>query len=378
MHPFNRPRLVLYSAIIIGLLFLTMMTSELSKVKAIPIRDSDVVTIQGQVIDTVTGQPIEDATVTVWEVTMTRRTTYTTLKEVTKTTNNGYYSISVEDEILCRVYAYYDDPASPGYDYLPKLSTLNLKKGEEVNLLFDLMPAASIILEGALLFVDSPRPPETVGFLVSPEEKLPGTGGNIFTYGTIPEAHNQFIDENASLIIVPANTSFHIKIEASTPTYHMFIMNNLIFPSLSKGEAIRVRVAQYSLPYNLNLTRDSIRLAETHLNETEQMGFYVRAERRDLGEIMILVENVAEKLIGGFYEETYTQMGQRRKAIVLRLIFSRFASDLLFFSIINISGCHIIQRFVIALVVVVVDEIGNRFSQLRGAVVMLQLDDILQ
>jgi ABC-type lipoprotein release transport system permease subunit len=284
------------------------MTSEFSMVKAIPSRESDVATIWGQVIDAVTGQPIEDATVTIWEVTMSRRQTYTTLKEVTKTTTNGHYSISVEDEFLCRVYAYYDNPTSPGYDYLPKLSTLNLKKGEEVNLLFDLVPAASIILEGALLFVDSPHPPETVSFSVSPEEKLPGTGGNILTYGTVPEALNHLIDENSSLIIVPANTVFNIKIEASTLVYHMFIVHNLTFTSLNKGEAIRIRVEQYSLPYNLNLTRESIRLAEIHIHETEQTGFYVQAERRDLEKIKILVDSVAEKLIGGFYKESYTDL----------------------------------------------------------------------
>ena len=232
------------------------------------------------------------------------------VKEVAKTAANGSYSIIMEGGFNCKVYAYYDNQSSPGYDYLPKLQTFNLEKDKEVDLDFKLIPAASVILEGEVLFVDSSKPPEPCTFTVLLEEELPEIEGSILNYGPSASAQNSLIGMNSSHIVVPANTSFKISVTASTKISYSFFVNDSQFSGLGKGEGVRVKVGLYSLPISLELTRDAMQISETRVAEAEGKAFYILAETRDLARASALVEEAEAMFDKGFYEESYADLRQ--------------------------------------------------------------------
>ena len=316
MNLSNRYRPFIWFTSFAVIILLTLATSEIQKTYALQVKDVDTSLISGKILDAVTGQPIIDATIAIWETKVSRRGQSITLQGITHTDVNGSYKIFVPGNTSYRIYAYYDDPNSSGYDYLPQFSTFTLEKEEKTNIEFKLIPAASIIFQGDILLVDSSRSPEQWGFTIVPKKELLEIRGLILTYGMVPESHNYFLNITSDHVIVPANTTFQIQIKASSHEYHSFDLDDSQFFYLDKGEEVQVNVDDYVLLYNINLTKDFLQLAEIQINETEQMGFYVMSEKRDLIKAHGLIENAEQHLIGGFYDESYADIREAYTKIV--------------------------------------------------------------
>ena len=99
------------------LLYLCILTLTLNYGLAQPI---NLATIEGHVIEDLTGDPIKNATVTVW-------TEQGILQSTTETDSNGYFKIEIEGDLQCRVYAYYDDQNTNGFDYVPAFQSFYLR-----------------------------------------------------------------------------------------------------------------------------------------------------------------------------------------------------------------------------------------------------------
>jgi ABC-type lipoprotein release transport system permease subunit len=312
----TRPRSYIWFTSLILIILLTVATSELQKAYTLQVKDVDTSLISGKVVDAVTGEPVVGTTIAIWETKVSRRESSITLQGITQTWSNGSYEIVVPGSTSYRIYAYYDDPNSPGYDYLPQFSTFTLEKGENVNIDFEIIPAASIIFQGDIRIVDTSRPPEKWGFTIVPTEELHKIKGLVLTYGLIPDSHNQFLNITSNHVIVPANTTFQIQIRASSQKYHSISVDDSQFFYLDKGDKIQVTVDEYVLLYNLNLTQDFLKTAENAVNETEQIGFYLLSEKRDLIKAQKLIENAEQQLIGEYYVESYADLREAYTTIM--------------------------------------------------------------
>ena len=302
-----RLKFFITSTLLIVLLALVVFDYQ---VDAMQVESSNSSVIWGEVLDVVTGQPIENATIAVWEIRVTRerwRTkTVTTLKEVTQTGSTGSYELFLDSDDSYRVYAYYDDPHSPGYDYVPQFQSVAIEAEDIINLNFTLFPAASILVEGDLLFVDSSQPTEAFSFTVVTAEQLPENKNWIQTYGTTQMSHSHFLNVNPMHVIIPTNTS--IKIKVVTDATRTFVIDDPQFSHVEKGEEVLLNATKYTLPLNINLTKAVLQQTEGHVNETEQLGFYVTAERRDLEQASILLESADLKFVEGYYEACYADL----------------------------------------------------------------------
>jgi len=272
-------------------------------------------TIEGCVIDTETDQPLQNATVMTWQIS---RTSYgykrPQLIDVVKTNASGFYRVSFEGskDLNYRVYACFDDPSTPGYDYLPQY--YDVITGSEANKVFKLISAASMIFEGELLFVDYSDPPEEVIFTVVLEQPTPLD--YVMDYGYEWEAfqtHTRYLNLSSNHAIVPANTSIQISVKAAfnpnqiDEQVYLFTIDDPTF-LFHQGELLRVDVMPYLLPYNLNITRHAIQQTETHFAEVEQKGLYTISERQGLKEAWTLFESAESKCISGDYIEGYTDL----------------------------------------------------------------------
>ena len=267
--------------------------------------------IRGVVVDAATDQPIAAGTVRFWGTMTTqvgRGTQTTEIRDAVETKANGSFRFSFEGRCLCTVFAYVDDPATPGCDYLPKLYQFSLESGKEANVVFRMTPAASIVFAGDLLFVDSASPPDKWEYKVLPRAELPEANGSLLRYGPTITKQYGSIDMNSSHVIVPADTPIILSVEPSTKASHNFIINDPSFSNLTKGEAIRVKTVEYSLPHNLNFTKTSMAQPQIHAAEAQETGLYVFEERLDLQKALSLIGDAEEESAAGLYEEAYADL----------------------------------------------------------------------
>jgi ABC-type lipoprotein release transport system permease subunit len=282
-----------------------------SRVQATSASESSRIHFWGHVTDAVTGQPLHDVTIDVWELRPSlghSQIFYIQMAQVS-TEYNGSYQVAFDGQLTAfyRVYAYYDDPSTPGYDYL---LTFHESTQTEANIDFHLVPAASILLEtAAVMFVDASDPPLFYDFIVLPHEEFPYDA--VLEYGE--NYHSPLSDINANHIIVPANSSLQIEVKAWGPytrtglDVHSVILGVPDF-FVHKGELIHVNVMQYSTPINVNITKTALNRTETHLTEAEEKGLYATAERQYLKAVHALIQSAEEKLAQGSYHDSYVDI----------------------------------------------------------------------
>ena len=266
--------------------------------------------IWGQVTDALSGIPIENATIAVWELNTVRNEEFFTLKTITQTGMNGSYTFSFEKTFNGRIYAYYDDPVSLGYDYLPKFQNVSLEMGDgqEINLSFNLVPAASVLFEGDIRFVDSPNQYSSYNMMIILGNEPIALKESVLSYGTTTDSHNRFLNVDQNLVIVPANTNQSIEVTSfNYAGNHSFLVGDPKLSNLSKGEKISINIDKFVLICNLKFTNDTIRFAEERVDETEK-DFFVQAEKQDLEEAVSFIESAQEKISKGFYTEGYADL----------------------------------------------------------------------
>jgi ABC-type lipoprotein release transport system permease subunit len=304
----NRDSAYILFASFLLLILLTVFTTELQRASSLQVTDVELSLISGTIVDAATNHPVVGATIALWETKVSSRESSITLQRITQTGIDGRYEIEVSGETSYRIYAYHDDPTSPGFDYLPQFSTFTLQNGEQKTIDFALLPAASIIFQGDIRIIDSSRPPEKWGFTIVPQEEFHDIKRLVLTYGAIPESHTPFLNISSNHVIVPINSLFQIQIMASSEIYHSISIDISQFVYLDKGAEIQVNVEEYVLLYNLNLTKDFLKTAEHHINETEEIGFYVLSEKRDLIKAQNLIENAEQHLLRQHYDESYADL----------------------------------------------------------------------
>ncbi len=261
-------------------------------------------TIAGQVTDDLTYDPIENATVAVW-------TSGGELVSSTETDSNGYYTIEIERSFESRsfllVYAYYDDQGTLGFDYVPAFRTL---RPTDENVTFSFVPAASIIFNGDISYVESPSPPSVITFtLIDPNSGLPlSNHDQIYVFENTINSHTYFLGLNPSHVIIPANTDVNIAVSSKVFVFFQFTIDMVDPLNLSQGQMVHVELTKYSMQFNLDLVKGLLREAEKTLNETEQQGFYVIAEKYDLETISGLIEKAEEELTQELYDACYSNI----------------------------------------------------------------------
>jgi len=140
------------------------------------------------------------------------------LEVETITDQRGYYSLkAMTGEPTCTLYAFYDDPETPGVDLLPAACNIGTASDayEQVN--FTLIPAATIVIVGQLRPVESVRDVRSYSFeVIDPKGgKVIHFGDYFLVYGTGMNVRNFYLGLNSSMVIVPAGVPFTIRVSSS-------------------------------------------------------------------------------------------------------------------------------------------------------------------
>jgi len=267
--------------------------------------------ISGRVLDGVTGQPIINATVSVWD-TFSELPFQWQFVETERTDVEGEFNLMVSDGSSYRVYVYYDDLSSHGFDYVPSFKDLT-RSGENVVLTFRLLPAASILFEGSLWFVESTKPSNRFSFVIVEEEVDPENDrGYVYTYGTSPP-NNDFFNTSSNHVIAPVGRAVQIEVNASVLVSNEILSKHFVIDdvdafNLSRGDLTRIDIGKYTSPVNKDTVEDRVDATTQLLEELDEKGFYTVAEKEDLAHITSLLEVAGTKIDNRQYSQAYTDL----------------------------------------------------------------------
>lgn len=177
-----------------------------------------------------------------------------------------------------------DIPTTPGADYMPVW--LNASRFTDEDLVVTLRPAASLIVEGDLLFVEINELPVAIVFsILDPASgKVQDIDGVPLIYGTTQEVVSFFLGLEPNNLIVPVGEPFEIGVNSTILIRYeretrSFEIDEPITMSNS-GDRMTIDSKPYSVRYNQKVTADLLGELEEELNEMESFGFYLVREKR--------------------------------------------------------------------------------------------------
>ncbi|MCJ7770277.1 hypothetical protein MUP37_01730, partial [Candidatus Bathyarchaeota archaeon] len=267
--------------------------------------------IQGNVFDIATQTGIANATIQVWDTSATSQLSWR-LARVGRTDSNGYFSIAFNTTFRCRVYAFYDNTSSPGFDYVPALWDSQISG--VTNTTFGLQSAATVMIEGPFRFIESDKPSDSVRFLVKDLDNSSAKSPirNVLDYGSKLQVHN-FLGLDDRYVIVPIQTPVAILVNASLFTgsgyiHRAFQLDRTEYSVLNKGAKLSVRVDESLFQFNSQIAKNKIDSTEESLGEVEQNGFYITLERQDLAQIKQLDAKASIEAAAFSYDAAYADL----------------------------------------------------------------------
>ncbi len=292
------------------------------------------IVVRGQVTCLESGEPIRGARVFAFN-----RIGKKSIFESTTDENGMYYlnlTISIWDLYLWEnffVAAYYDDPKTPGADYVPQYVMLSVRFSElktfEVN--FSLHPGATIVCDGSLLYVNYSEPASKVMFMIVDERGMPLRLNNSLTvYGDAEDSDLRLLLKYLGLprnvIIVPAE--MRVKIFAVG-----FFVETLIVPgmylwwsrevervvyrkitiplfeddlTLNQGDVVNASLLFASARYALQCVESTLSLAKDKVEAAGEGGYYTSYLIGQVNRAEDLISRAKEFFKEGFYLQAYS------------------------------------------------------------------------
>jgi len=277
--------------------------------------------VTGQVVDAVSGIPIENASVTVelaYELKFQGWFAFS--PEIIRvsgcTGSNGVFRLNISFEGDCWVFAFFDDPATAGVDYLPGFAEIEVVSLKVYNISFKLLYGASLRFNVSdFFFIEEPRPQrQDFFFKVSPLSGELGLNNSLLRYGNLYGAD---IGLDLGHVIVPASHPVTVELDAvalvrsrESVTHRIIIDEGGKAFNLTKGELMEGDLMQKSLEYDLKLSESLIQNVSSMLDNAEEMGLYVSEERKTLAGAELFLAAAGIKLTNKTFYECYADMRQ--------------------------------------------------------------------
>jgi len=260
--------------------------------------------ISGYVIDAVSGNPLQNATVLI-------NSFY-----YLKTDDRGFFRFEPPSEGWYNIYAFYDNPETEGIDYVPSFWKIYVEKGVSAYKILALWPGASIKIEGKIRFVDKPMPASSFKFTIQP---FGGAGWgdeySVDEYGTVGSSKALGLEPN--LIIIPAGIPVSIKVEAWIPdrTRKVFTLMNETSPfTLEQGDQRIFDIEKSCLKFNVEYVQNLLDQNLALLQEARDTGFLVEEEQKRIERALSFLNSLGGFISRGSYEEAFAML---RNAYIL-------------------------------------------------------------
>ncbi len=276
--------------------------------------------IQGTVRDAQTGETIPNATVIVWDV-------YNFSRRVTWTNAFGKYSMDTTQGKRYRLYVYFDDRDTPGFDYVPKKSVDIIAGKGVTNLSCTLLPGASVLLYGKIYDIRSKAVSRFYVDVLDPLTGLYPTSDsedanftNIYSWGEYTDAKRILGGAYPrGLVVVPARIPVDLKVRArssskgwpSVEVYTEFMVDNRsAHYNLQKGAETSADLSWYSLGMTIGIVRELWDNAWRKIGEMEGAGFYMGYLRKTMRDARMQIEAAETEWLQGSFQEAFDTLSE--------------------------------------------------------------------
>ncbi|MEM3046529.1 MAG: FtsX-like permease family protein [Candidatus Bathyarchaeia archaeon] len=218
------------------------------------------------------------------------------------------------------------------FDYVPAAYPSNpYERGSRIcdsqNVSFSLHPGATVYLSGELWYILSREVSlwHTFEVVEAANQLRPNLGSQaILTFGQPPYRYPaavripplpdvRYLPEylfNRSLVVVPAGMRVYVLVKAeffNERTERMEIVGFAVDQggspfNLSQGEFVTVNLGAFSARFNVETLKTVIGSVENELSQAESQGFFVGAERQDLGSVSKRIEDSEPSLPPNNYD----------------------------------------------------------------------------
>jgi len=272
----------------------------------------------GYVVDDETGEPIQDAKVTVFYRRFYRRYSsrwYSTSGTVTD--GEGRFELKMVQD---RGYLFFVSHETDGEtDYVPYGIYHNLGGGTETETI-RLWRSATVKLDGRDFFIETPAIPEiTIRVLESNGQDPMDYGEVNLYYGSGSATVSTYLDRPSGEMYVPADRGFIIRVTAHVEkgskqfTETVFI-EDYVDGGLSAGELISVDLRDRILPQSFDNIHNKTAVLTSLILDKEDQGFFLAVERQKLGRAESITSAARTRMESGGSEEAFTSL---REAYVI-------------------------------------------------------------
>ncbi|MEM2088130.1 MAG: ABC transporter permease [Thermoproteota archaeon] len=249
---------------------------------------SPLISMHVKVLNALTGQPIENATIIVLDLRNPKKPMIGS--NIFFTNEAGEYTVSEEYLKLWNtywVYAYKGDPKEKRIDFVPVKKEVRIEDSSDITLTFSLVPGALVELESVPYIVQASSPQEG-NMITRVINKKEGFNYSYVTeYGDAIDVFYLGLDRK--MIPVPAEVPFDIEVRISIMirererVSEIFYVRNGTQPFMMlQGSYTSVSVSGYSLKRGVEYVDSMLVSVSSMLSKAQDVGFTVFEEWRTL------------------------------------------------------------------------------------------------
>jgi hypothetical protein len=288
---------------------LILISSAVSQIGAV-----NFISYQVYTRDYASDEPVQGADVHVIRRTTRGRDSFWETLILCETDENGSCSFTVPEGTNYVLVILRDDPATPGWDYIPVFTNIFAGSEGETSLSLRLRPGASIRVKGDTPFFESVEIPDITYTVADPvtSEAL-RVDDQVLQYGGAKSTLNAYVGLPLDQVIVPAGVPVSVLAESTirvggSTLSRKFVMDPGGGFNLGRGQLVEVNLLEYALPFSLSAIREAVAYVGGLINEKEAGGFYLAVERQRLAVVESSVSEGEALMNEGLYEASYTRL----------------------------------------------------------------------
>ena len=217
---------------------------------------------------------------------------------------DGVFSIDDEYE-SGNLIVFYDDPDTPGVDYIPYLEE-GVEDEAELDII--LLPASSIVIEGSLMYVDTENLALHARYeVIDADNETLTPSGIPLVYGSFSNGMN-IIELPKGHIVVPSESIMRVAVNST-----FLLGSNVISRSFTTRETLTaprggvavLDVREYSIPLNFRIASDAEIALDGRLEEMNGYGFYLTKQEGAFSTASRQVSEARTLYMDGQYTESF-------------------------------------------------------------------------
>ncbi len=253
-------------------------------------------TVSGFILDE-EGAPLEGASASLWYG--------RGLIDVVETDADGRFELQFLDDRQYSLILFADDLSTPGVDHLP----VRVDDLPDAELIVNLKPAASLIVEGDIQFVESEElPTEVIYSTLDPSSgQVILRDGFPLIFGASGESSSKFVNLEPNHLLIPANEGVVVEVNVSILFGAGLDIRTIKIEQggVGQGALVARDVRPFSVQYNIETVEGVLASVRGRLDEMESYGFYMVSERAVVVAAETFLSDSVELLSEGLYVDSF-------------------------------------------------------------------------